>query len=71
MLKGPRLADVQCTKLQFNEGDRILVRTYERLDNESKQKLTKTIQKWAGCNVHVLIYSALDMDIKVESAGYK
>jgi len=62
----PRLADVQCSRLQFSPGDRILVRTYHRLDQAQKRRLEKTIQKWAGVSVEVLIYCTQDFDIAIE-----
>ena len=62
----PRLADVRCSKIRFQPGDRLLVRTNYRLDEEAKNKLKKTIIKWAGCELEILIYSILDMEIEVE-----
>lgn len=62
----PRLADVQCSRLQFESGDRILVKSYYKLDHEAKKKLRKTIEKWAGVSVEVLIYDATQMEITVE-----
>ena len=62
----PRLADVQCTRLQFEPGDRILVKVNHRLDNNAQRRLRNTIQKWAGVEVEVLIICTLDMDISIE-----
>jgi len=62
----PRLADVRCSKIRFQPGDRLLVRTNYRLDVEAQNKLKKTITKWAGCDLEILIYSILDMEIEVE-----
>jgi len=62
----PRLADVQCTRLQFEPGDRILVKVNHRLDNNAQRRLRTTIQKWAGVEVEVLIICTLDMDISIE-----
>jgi hypothetical protein len=42
------------------------VHTNYRLDEEAKNKLKKTIIKWAGCDLEILIYSILDMEIEVE-----
>lgn len=61
-----RIADVQCSRLQFEPGDRILVRSNHRMDNEQKRKLKRSIIKWAGCEVEVLIICLLDLDIKIE-----
>ncbi len=62
----PRIADVQCSRLVFEPGDRILVRTTHSLDNEAKRKLRKSILKWAGVEVEVLIICLLDLDIEIE-----
>lgn len=62
----PKLADVQCSRLVFQPGDRILVRTYRRLDNDQKRKLRKSILKWAGVEVEILIYDATQTEITIE-----
>ena len=61
----PRIADVQCSRLKFEPGDRILVRTYVKLDNEQKKKLMKSIKKFAGCDVEIFIIPCLEFDIEV------
>lgn len=62
----PRIADVQCTRLQFQPGDRILVRSHHRMDEDQKRKLRRSIQKWAGCEVVILIINTMDFDLTVE-----
>jgi hypothetical protein len=62
----PKIADVQCRRIQFQPGDRVLVRVYTRLDNDHKKRLRRSIQKWAGCEVEVLIYNGMEMEISVE-----
>jgi len=62
----PRIADIQCTRLQFQPGDRILVRSHHRLDTDQIKKLKKSIKKWAGVEVEILVYCTLDLDIHVE-----
>ncbi len=64
--KRPRIADVQCSRLVFEPGDRLLVRTTHRLNNEEKRKLRKSILKWAGVEVEVLIICLLDLDIEIQ-----
>jgi hypothetical protein len=56
---------VQCTRLRFEPGDRILVRSVSRLDADQQRKLRKSIRKWAGCEVEVLFVCLLDFDVKV------
>lgn len=65
-MKTPRLADVQCSRLTFNPGDRVLVRTHQRLDKDARRKLHRTVQRWAGVDVEVLIYCLLDMEVDIE-----
>jgi len=67
-LKRPLLADVKCSRIQFQPGDRILVRTYQNLDAEQKRKLRATIVKWAGVEIEVLIYSSTEMEIQVDKS---
>jgi len=62
----PKLADISCTKIQFSPGDRILCRTYRKLEKDEECRLRKAITKWAGCDVEVLIYNATELDIEVE-----
>jgi hypothetical protein len=65
----PQLADVRCSKIRFQPGDRVLVRTYSKLDAEQCRKLRASIIKWAGCEVCVYIYNGLAMEIDVEHKG--
>lgn len=62
----PRIADIRCSKIQFQPGDRVLVRLYNKLDIEQIKKLRRSINKWAGCEVEVLFYNSLAMEIEVE-----
>jgi hypothetical protein len=62
----PRIADVQCSRLKFEAGDRVLVRTYHTLSRDEERKLRKSIQRWAGVEVEVLIYNANQMEIEVD-----
>ena len=62
----PRIAEVQCTRYQFRPGDRVLVRVFHRLSVEELKKLRKSVEKWAGDVVEVLIYNGTEMEIQVE-----
>lgn len=64
----PKLADVQCSRLQFHPGDRVLVRVYQPLSVEQKKKLKRTVERWAGDQVEVLVINALEVGIHVEPA---
>jgi len=62
----PRLADIRAERINFQPGDRVLVRMHHRIDKEQETKLRRSIMKWAGTAVEVLIYCDLDMDMKIE-----
>jgi len=62
----PRLADIQCRKLRFQAGDKLLVRTTHRLEPYEEKRLRQSIQRWAGVEVAVIIYCVKDMQIDVE-----
>lgn len=63
----PSIAEVHCSRLKFQPGDRILVTVYARIDRGQEKKLKATIAKWAGCEVEVLIINGLEMNIDVRS----
>jgi hypothetical protein len=67
----PTLAEVHCTPLRFQPGDRILVRVLGPCDNERKNRIDRMVTKWAGGDVEVLVYSATEMSISVETAADK
>lgn len=62
----PRLAEVSCSRIKFEPGDRILVRTHHKLTQDEQKKLKKSIEKWAGEPIEVLIVNLSDMDISIE-----
>jgi len=62
----PRLAEVQCSRLQFEAGDRIIVRSFHPLSSERRKKLRKTVERWAGVDVEVLIVDTSQFDVEVE-----
>ena len=64
----PRLADVQCSRLRFQPGDRVIVRVYRPISDEQTKKLRRTVERWAGDQVEVLVINALEMSIGVEPA---
>lgn len=66
MAQQPRIADVQCSRLQFQPGDKILVKLRQRIDSEARKKLQKTVERWAGSGIEVLIIDLALMDIEIE-----
>lgn len=64
----PKLADVQCSRLQFQPGDRILVRCHRKLSDEEERKLRRSVERWAGNCVEVLVINALEVSVEVDHA---
>lgn len=62
----PHIAEVHCERIQFQPGDRVLVRTFTDLELEQKRKLQAAVQRWAGKDVEVLIYNGLQMELTIE-----
>ena len=62
----PGIADVQCSRMRFEPGDRLIVRSTSRMDEGAKKKLRRSICKWAGCEVEVLFVCLLDFDVEVQ-----
>jgi len=67
----PRIAEVQCSRIQFQPGDRVLVKIFHNISVEQTKHLRQSIVKWAGTDVEVLIYNATEMEIKVEHGETK
>jgi hypothetical protein len=66
--KHPKLASVQCSRLKFDPGDRILVKVYRPISNEQRKRLERAVEKWAGVAVRVLIINGAEMDLEIERA---
>jgi hypothetical protein len=63
----PRLADVQCSRLRFEPGDRVLVRVRTPITNEQERKLRRSVARWAGIDDDcVMVINALEMSINVQ-----
>ena len=66
-MNAPRLAEVNCTKVQFQPGQRLLVRVWHSLTIPEQDKLKKTIKRWVGTpDVEILIIDARKMEIEIE-----
>ena len=61
----PRLADVKCFPIRFQPGDRVLVRVLQSMDQSSLQKLKRTVEKWAGDHVEVLVIDTTRLDLEI------
>lgn len=67
MRRLPRIAEVKCSRIQFAPGDRVLVRIFQSLDREQRKRLERSIQRWAGPDVEVLIYNATKMEVTIDT----
>jgi len=61
----PRIADVQCSRLQFQPGDRVLVKSTHRLGVDVQKKLRRSIQRWAGCEIRIFFVNVMDFDLEI------
>lgn len=63
----PRLADVQCSRLRFEPGDRVLVRVRTQITNEQERKLKRSVARWAGIDEdRVMVINTLEVSINVQ-----
>lgn len=62
----PRLAEVSCKKHRFLPGDRVIVNVFERLSTSDTKRLRRTVQKWAGQDVEILIVDNTVAEVFVE-----
>lgn len=62
----PRLADVCCTPVHFQPGDRIIVRLYQRMDGESMARLKRTVERWSGGQTEVLVVDTTIADLEIQ-----
>jgi len=65
----PKIANVQCSRLAFQPGDRVIVRVCSDLDRDQKKRLLHSVQKWAGTDVEVLLVDVRMFDVEIEKAG--
>ena len=54
------LNDVRVGRIKFNPGDRIIVKTTTPLNADQHRKLERSVCKFAGCDVRVLIVNCLE-----------
>ena len=62
----PKIAEIDCRRIKFTPGDRILVRCWRRLTDDEIKRLRRTLNKWAGVEVEVLFYDGTEMEINVD-----
>lgn len=63
-----KLANVDCTPMRFQPGDRILVRIRVSLSSGQKNDIRRIVEKWAGNMVEVLVIGP-EMEVQVERFG--
>lgn len=59
----PRLADVKCSRLQFQSGDKILVKLFQRFTKDEQKKIKKMVEKWAGDGIEILLVDTTQMEV--------
>ena len=62
----PRLVDVQCSRMQFGPGDRLLVKSRQPISKEERKKIHRMAQRWAGDHVEVLVIDLTKLEIEIE-----
>jgi len=62
-----QIAEVHCTKIRFEPGDRVLVRCARPLNQQQREKIKATIQHWAGVQIEVLVFSECDYEVTIEN----
>lgn len=67
MVEHPHVQNIQVTSVRFPPGTKLLVRTFFPLDDEARRRITRTIHKWAGSDVEVLVYCGLQMEVSIEN----
>ena len=61
-----RIADVQCSRLQFQPGDKVVVRLRQRLERDAIKKLKKSVERWAGDHVEVIVVDTTVFDLDIQ-----
>jgi len=62
------IADVQCRRLEFQPGDRVIVRTHCKVDDDWKRKMRRSLKKFAGCELRVFFIPILEFDLEFPDA---
>jgi len=63
----PGIAEVKCSRVRFEPGDRVLVHHFGELDRDQERRLRRSIRRWAGVEVVVLIVDSSRMEVRVEA----
>ena len=69
MSQVPRLADVQCSRMSFENGDKILVKMRQPSTSKERDRIRRTIERWAGDLVEVLVVDLARMDLEIIKRG--
>ena len=60
----PKLSDIQTERIKFNPGDRVIIRTVDDLALSQKISLKRSIQKFAGVDLRILIVNCFNARIR-------
>lgn len=61
-----KLAEVKCTPMRFEPGDRLLVKYDQGLTPQQLSKLYNTVKKWAGRGVEILMIPKGMADLELQ-----
>jgi len=64
----PKVANVDFSRLKIEPGDRVIVRYWCDLSEDERRKLRKSVSRWAGSDVEVLLVDVKRFDVDVERA---
>ena len=68
-MPAPNIAEVNCTRIQFEDGDRVLVRVFRDMDAAQSARLQRTVRAWAGKRVEVLIVDGRLCDVEIQKGA--
>ena len=66
--KRRRIAEIQTSAIRFLPGDKLIVRTQQKLGREQAEKLKRAITKWAGEDVDIIVLSK-EIDLTLQRHG--
>ncbi len=61
----PKIAKVQCKRLRFEPGDKVLVKVNQTLDRAQQKKLLKRVRAWAGDGVEVILIDTRVLELEI------
>ncbi len=66
-----RLAQIDCSRIRFLPGDRVIVKVNCVLDDQDRRKILTAVQRWAGSDVEVLVVELPKFDLEIVRTANK